>query len=120
MIDLPSKATLRKYGLTEEDYVEIWDRQGGVCAVCKKFPTPNPKTGKSLLNVDHEHVPRWKSKPPELRKIYVRALLCWACNRFRIFRGATAWLYRNAATMLEEYENRRDHALGLHEDTCTC
>lgn len=106
-IDPPSAATLKKYGLSEEEWMAILLRQGGVCAICKLAPTPSPKTGKTLLNVDHEHVKLWKKMPPEKRKLYVRALLCWQCNRFRMFRGATKEYAYNMYKMLEEYEERK-------------
>lgn len=53
----------KKYGITPEIYLEMLDRQGGVCALCKK-----PGDGKALC-VDHDHA---SGK--------VRGLLCHSCN----------------------------------------
>ena len=50
------------YGITLEKYNEIFEDQGGVCAIC------NTKTQKDL-SVDHDH------KTGE-----IRALLCAQCN----------------------------------------
>jgi hypothetical protein len=59
MVKTPSKATLKKYGLSEDEWQKILTRQNGVCAVCEKVPT----TGR--LCIDHEHVKGWKKLPPE-------------------------------------------------------
>lgn len=51
-------ADLRKrYGITESDYEALYQKQGGVCAICGKSETvPHGKTGKpGRLSVDHCH-----------------------------------------------------------------
>lgn len=53
-----------KYGITEEQYNEMFRVQGGVCAICK-FPC----TSGDKLSVDHCH-----------RTNKVRGLLCRSCN----------------------------------------
>ncbi len=61
---------LRKsFGLEANEYQEMHDRQGGVCAICRK-----PETGKNggfpiHLAVDHNHVTG-----------AIRGLLCRGCN----------------------------------------
>ncbi len=55
--------TLRKYGLTEEQYQQMLDAQGGVCAICGGVDK-----GKSLA-VDHDHNTGEN-----------RGLLCFQCN----------------------------------------
>lgn len=57
------KCTMKKYGLTAEDYNKIFVGQGGVCAICGR-----PPDGKSLA-IDHDHT---------IEK--VRGLLCSDCN----------------------------------------
>ncbi len=59
------------YGITEAQYMEMHDRQGGLCAICRQPETHrNPKTGPIVpLSVDHDHATG-----------KVRALLCHACN----------------------------------------
>lgn len=54
---------LTKYGLTPEAFLEILDKQGGVCRICQL--TPN----KRGLFIDHDH-----------ETGNVRGLLCNACN----------------------------------------
>lgn len=103
MIKTPSKATLKKYGLSEEEWKAILDSQGSVCFICKKYP----KTGR--LCVDHEHVKGWKKMPPEERKKYVRGLLDWFCNHYYLGRGITIEKAKNVVKYLEQYENRQNN-----------
>lgn len=56
--------TKLRYGLTLEQYEEMFSRQNGVCAICGKPPSP-----KRRLHVDHNH-----------RTGQVRGLLCRQCN----------------------------------------
>ncbi len=101
----PSEATLSKYGLSEAEWREHLERQGGVCYVCRNEPS------KGRLCIDHEHVKGWKKLPPEKRKIYVRGLLCWVCNHYYLGRGITISRAKNVATYLEQYEARKQQAL---------
>ena len=59
-------ATLRKkYGITAEEYEQLFDAQGRVCAICGD---PYSK-GNGRLHVDHDHVTG-----------KIRGILCQACN----------------------------------------
>ena len=61
------KAQLKRYySITLEEYLNILEKQNGVCAICK-LPESNPK--KSRLSVDHDHTTH-----------KVRGLLCDDCN----------------------------------------
>lgn len=102
MIRYPSQPTLRKYGLTLDDWIAILDRQGQVCAICKKQPT----TGRFC--VDHEHVAGFKKMSPEQKKIFVRGLTCWYCNHAYLGRSITIEKSKNVTTYLEEYEKRKN------------
>jgi hypothetical protein len=53
-----------RYGITEDEYQEMYQRQNGLCAACNK-----PSTGKRRLHVDHDH-----------ETGAVRGLLCQGCN----------------------------------------
>lgn len=53
----------KKYGLSFNEYKKIFDKQGGVCAICGNPPD------KQLLSVDHDH---GTGK--------IRGLLCNHCN----------------------------------------
>ena len=57
----------RTYGITWDDYVSMFDNQGGCCAICKSDNNKNTRTNKMF--VDHCH---------ETGK--VRGLLCSKCN----------------------------------------
>ena len=63
------KAAVRKttYGLTGEQYQNILDVQGGVCAICKR--PPEATGGRGGLQVDHCHDTNM-----------IRGLLCFHCN----------------------------------------
>lgn len=105
----PSADTLKKYGLTEPEWLAILERQGGVCAVCKKEPSPpkaHPERGGRLCT-DHDHVKGFKKMPPELRKLYVRGLLCFFCNHYYAGRGITVFKSKNVTAYLERYEQQK-------------
>lgn len=56
----------RRYGITLQEYEEMYERQGGVCAICGEDAS---RSSHGVLQVDHCH---------ETKK--VRALLCSRCN----------------------------------------
>lgn len=101
MIKTPSPATLKKYGLSEAEWREHLERQGGVCYVCEKEP------GTGRLCIDHEHVKGWKKLPPQQRKLFVRGLLCWVCNAHFLFRGMTIRKSTRVTEYLTVYESRK-------------
>jgi hypothetical protein len=97
----PKPATLRKYGLTANEWRVILKRQGGGCAVCGLVP----KSGR--LCTDHEHVKGWKKMKPEQRKQYVRGILCFFCNHYYVSRAITVVKARNVLKYLSDYESRK-------------
>lgn len=117
----PTKGTLRKYGMTEDDWATICARQGFRCPVCSE-----PFGGRKLA-IDHEHVAgfrarkRRKSKRgrsgkrsnvrvrvmmPEERKEYVRGILHAWCNRF-VRRWLTLPRARTILNYLEDHDRRK-------------
>ena len=71
------RTTLRKYGLTLEQYDAMLKEQGGVCAICRR-PETKSRHGKVFpLSVDHD-----RSCCPGLGSCgkCVRGLLCSDCN----------------------------------------
>lgn len=102
MVQTPSKATLKRYGLSEDEWRSILDSQGGVCYVCKKEPS------KGRLCIDHEHVKNWKKLPDDQRKLYVRGLLCWVCNHYYLGRGINIEKAENVVSYLKQYQTRKD------------
>ncbi len=93
---IPTGATLHKYGLSLTDWIDLFNKQHGACAICK---TP---FGEKRINVDHAHVKGWNKMAPEQRRGYVRGLLCYQCNKFAAMRGVTStkawnlWMYMRA------------------------
>ena len=97
---VPTKQTLKKYGLTEDEWRAILDRQGGGCGVCGNVPPSG------TLHIDHHHVKGWKAMAGNERRYYVRGLLCWFDNGVLLRRGASPARLRAAAEYLERYENK--------------
>jgi hypothetical protein len=107
-IIIPTKPTLAKYALTEDDWKAIldeqcryWDSERGVCGECGKTPGPRK------LYIDHEHVRGWKVMKPVERKQYVRGLICYMGNKFRLVRGSNAENLASASEYLTRYEKRK-------------
>ena len=73
------------YGITQEDYDAILEAQDGVCALCYR----PPREGKNL-HVDHEHVSGWDKMLPKEKRKYVRGLVDYSCNKFKIGRTTLA------------------------------
>jgi hypothetical protein len=65
------KQALRQYGLTQETYEAMLEKQHGACAICKLPETQrsNPRGSVDRLRVDHNHATG-----------SVRGLLCSRCN----------------------------------------
>jgi len=101
MIKTPSLATLKKYGLSLQDWEKIRDEQGAVCFVCQKL------TSTERLCIDHEHAKGWKKMPPEKRKLYVRGLLCWVCNHYYVGRGISIEKAARVVSYLTQYAERK-------------
>lgn len=64
------------YGLTESDYHDLLDLQGGGCAGCGRAPKEDRR-----LSIDHRHQPGDKKREPWERAGKVRGVLCYPCNR---------------------------------------
>lgn len=59
----------REYGINITEYNSMFEKQGGVCAICQKHETRKIKGVVSVLCVDHCHT-----------TLLVRGLLCHRCN----------------------------------------
>lgn len=97
----PSPPTLKKYGLTLNDWKEILACQGYVCAICKKFPSSG------RFYVDHYHAQGYKSMKPEKKKLYVRGELCYFCNKFYVAKGINVQKAMAMVEYLSDFEKRR-------------
>jgi len=100
-IKQPTALTLKKYGLDAHEWAAFLLDQGEACGACGEVPVSK------RLFIDHEHVKGWKAMPPEQRKLYVRGLLCYMCNKYRLARGATVARLLGAAMYLQAYHQRR-------------
>lgn len=98
----PTRATLRRYGLTVEDWRAIMEAQGWACGVCKKVPPSG------TLHIDHSHARGFKALPPEEKRHHVRGVVCFTDNSVFLRRGATPERLRAAADYLEAYERRKN------------
>jgi hypothetical protein len=84
---------LKRYGLTNDNYYEMWSAQDGLCAICRHPETERGKNGAvKLLVVDHDH----------LRGV-VRGLLCSRCNKIVGFSDDSAATLRCAAEYVEKH-----------------
>lgn len=75
---------LKKYGISIEQYLEMYSNQEGKCAIC------NIKPNIRVLDVDHNHATG-----------KVRGLLCRRCNMSIGRFEDNAMLLRNAASYIE-------------------
>jgi len=87
-------ALKHEYGLSPEQYMDILDQQGGVCALCGR-----PPKSKSL-SVDHDH-----------ETGQIRGLLCPPCNSALGRLGDAIDGLHRAVAYLETARERIDEAL---------
>lgn len=99
-VRVPTKATLRRYGLSLAEWQAILEAQGWVCAVCERVP----QSGR--LCVDHYHRRGWKVSPPDVRKRDVRGVLCSYCNLRLVAKGMTLSKARNIVRYLEAFQRK--------------
>lgn len=95
-----SKQTLKKFGLSQEEWQALYYKFDGKCHICRRS-----LEGKRA-NVDHEHVKNWSKLPPEKRKHYCRGMLCYLCNKLLLPRMVTVKLLKATIIYLEEYEKK--------------
>lgn len=95
-----SKATLKKYGLSQEEWQALYYKFDGCCWICGRS-----LEGK-LACVDHEHVKGFKKMSPEEKKKHLRGILCYQDNKLVVSRVVTPERLRKAAKYLEEHEKR--------------
>lgn len=86
------KTSLKKYGISPEEYDRLLAEQGGVCAICRKPETVAEKGVVRRLNVDHCH-----------KTNRVRGLLCSRCNILLGYAKDLVGLLRAAAEYLERF-----------------
>lgn len=99
-VKVPSRGTLRRYGLTEGEWRKLLDSQGGVCAICQSVPPSG------ILCVDHEHVRGWRKMKPTERRRFVRGLACPHCNHRLLGRFITLARLGAVVAYLEAYSKK--------------
>lgn len=100
-ISFPTPTTLRKYGLSKMEWLELYRKQKGQCGICHRDFQVGHR-----INVDHEHVRGWKKMAPSERKEHIRGLLCYTCNKFMVMRGVTSMKLYNGWQYMRAYEVR--------------
>lgn len=90
---------LKTYGITDKDYARLLAKQRGVCFICG-----NPPRSRKL-NVDHEHVKGYKGMCAADKRKYVRGLLCFQCNHFRMAGKMTTKEAQRIMDYLKRYES---------------
>lgn len=74
------QVNLRRWKLTPAQYIALFKKQGGTCALCGKAEVTKLKSGKiRKLAVDHDHACCPASSRETCGKC-IRGLLCLGCN----------------------------------------
>jgi len=90
-------SNLSKYGLTVDQYIDMFEKQNGKCYICKK---DEPSHTKKRLSVDHDHSCCGKGKGC---KKCVRMLLCSQCNMALGAVKDDVSVLKNMVRYLEQY-----------------
>jgi hypothetical protein len=90
-------SNLSKYGLTADQYIDMFESQGGKCYICKK---DEPSHTKKRLSVDHDHLCCGQGKGCNK---CVRMLLCSQCNMALGAVKDNIEVLKNMIKYLEEY-----------------
>jgi hypothetical protein len=88
------------YGLSEEEYKNILDGQGGSCAICGENIHLEENNGKRSA-IDHCH-----------NSGEVRGILCSNCNRGIGFLGDNSKVVKKALDYLLKFENKKEDKYG--------
>ena len=80
----------RNFGISLDDYKNMFERQDGCCAICGKHSDECPRS----LDVDHSHTTG-----------HIRGLLCNCCNQALGLFKDDVEILKNAIQYLSEVEN---------------
>lgn len=81
---------IKRYGITAKDYKKLFDKQKGVCQICK-----NPCSSRQFLSVDHCH-----------KTGKVRGLLCVKCNTALGMLNDNVSYFKSAIEYLKGFEEK--------------
>jgi len=104
IVKLPTKATLKKYGLTQGEWLQILESQDYKCPVCGRDLADENNLVR--LVIDHAHVKGYAKKSPEDRKLFVRGILDTYCNFRVINKNINLQKAKNIVTYLEKFEDK--------------
>jgi len=82
------------YGLTIEEYDQMFEKQNGICAICGKREMTKNQYGVRRLGVDHNH-----------KTGKIRGLLCHKCNTMLGYADENISILLGATIYLERYKN---------------
>lgn len=85
---------LRRYGLSEDQYDELLEKQDYKCTICER----GVSHFKKRLSVDHAH-----SESEHVPEGAIRGLICNFCNRWLIGRHIDPKRFENAAKYLMQH-----------------
>lgn len=85
--DVQRASTLRKYGITPNQFDVLFRKQDGKCAICG---TEEPGGHRGVFQVDHDHITG-----------RVRGLLCYKCNHMLGIANDNPNVLRRATDYLE-------------------
>ena len=97
----PKLKTLRRYGMTPEDWETMLWTQGGKCPLCHRGP-PDVR-----MVTDHEHARGFRKMTAIQRRRHVRGICCLRCNMRFLRAGLTAEIAQNVADYLRRYATAR-------------
>lgn len=97
----PSSATLKKYGLTYDDWLQLLYEQEDSCPICHRVFSE-----KLRPVIDHRHIKRYRYLKPEIRKQQVRGLLCNYDNRRALSKTITLEKAKAIVEYLTKFENK--------------
>lgn len=100
-VSLPAPATLKRYGLTTDEWLGLLAAQGWKCPICLK------DAADIKLNTDHEHARGWEKMKPEQKKEYARGILCAYCNYRRVHSTISGEIAQRIADYIGAYEKRK-------------
>ena len=96
----PRPATLKKYGLSLNDWKEILAVQGYRCPICLNVLC-------KTTNIDHFHAQGWSKMSDEKRKLYVRGITDWYCNKNALYKGISIEKLQRTVQYLIDFEKRK-------------
>ena len=100
-ITTPSATTLRRYGLTADEWLQLLADQDWKCPICER------DAAELTLNTDHEHVRGFDKMTEAEKKPYTRGILCAYCNHRRVHSSISADIAQRIANYIRRYEERK-------------